>query len=160
MLAKLRPDAEELSLCFDRTCEAIGEFDEGEALFDGTEPSETSPATSCRSTRRSNRRAMKTRRSCPNCAKPTCCATAKSSIQPQGAEQPFVYRGFRMIDEQKLSELRGDQLRKMNQSGMLPLIYAHLFSLSLMTQIFTMQVAAGQDAGAGTRGGLTALADV
>jgi hypothetical protein len=35
-----------------------------------------------------------------------------------------------MVDEEKLRDLRGDELRKMNQNGMLPLIYAHLFSLS------------------------------
>ena len=27
------------------------------------------------------------------------------SIQPEGAEQPFLYRGFRMVDEQKLRDL-------------------------------------------------------
>ena len=45
------------------------------------------------------------------------------AIQPEGAEQPFIYRGFQMVDEEKLRELRGDELRKMNQNGMLPLIY-------------------------------------
>ena len=53
------------------------------------------------------------------------------AIQPEGFEQPFVYRGFRMVDEEKIRNLlRGDELRKMNQNGMLPLIMAHLFSLS------------------------------
>ena len=45
------------------------------------------------------------------------------AIQPEGAEQPFIYRGFQMVDEEKFRELRGDELRKMNQNGMLPLIY-------------------------------------
>ena len=45
-------------------------------------------------------------------------------------QQPFVYRGFRMVDEEKLRNLRGDELRKLNQNGILPLVYAHLFSLS------------------------------
>ena len=39
------------------------------------------------------------------------------AIQPDGADQPFVYRGFKMVNEEKLNELRGDQLRKMNQSA-------------------------------------------
>jgi len=34
MLAKLTPDTEELSLCFDPTNESIGEFEEGNPLFD------------------------------------------------------------------------------------------------------------------------------
>src|SRR5437667_168157 len=48
------------------------------------------------------------------------------AIQPEGFDQPFVYRGFRMIDEEKLRDVRGDELRKLNQNGMLPLLYAHL----------------------------------
>ena len=65
------------------------------------------------------------------------------SIQPDGFAQPFIYRGFRMVDEEKLRGLRGDELRKMNQSGMLPLIYAHLFSLSQMRDVFSRQLAQG-----------------
>ena len=41
------------------------------------------------------------------------------AIQPEGAEQPFIYRGFQMVDEEKFRDLRGDELRKMNQNGML-----------------------------------------
>ncbi|MGC8049978.1 SapC family protein, partial [Salmonella enterica] len=40
MLARLRPDAEELSLCFDPTGETIGTFDEGEPLFADGKPTE------------------------------------------------------------------------------------------------------------------------
>src|SRR5436305_2069594 len=40
MLARLRPDADELSLCFDPTSDTVGAFDEGDALFDGSEPTE------------------------------------------------------------------------------------------------------------------------
>ena len=66
------------------------------------------------------------------------------AIQPEGAEKPFVYRGFQMIDEEKLRELRGDELRKMNQSGMLALIYAHLFSLSQIREVFSRQMKQGK----------------
>jgi hypothetical protein len=40
--------------------------------------------------------------------------------------------------------MRGDELRKMNQNGMLPLIYAHLFSLQLMREVFAAQVQQGK----------------
>src|SRR5690349_409916 len=40
MLARLNSDSDELSLCFDPTSKAVGEFDEGEPLFDGENPSE------------------------------------------------------------------------------------------------------------------------
>ena len=66
------------------------------------------------------------------------------SIQQTGIEKPFIYRGFQMVNEEKLRELSGDKLRKMNQSGMLPLIYAHLFSLQVMREVFSRQVEAGK----------------
>ena len=46
--------------------------------------------------------------------------------------------------QEKLRELRGDELRKMNQSGMLPAIYAHLFSLSQIREVFARQVQQGK----------------
>ena len=39
---------------------------------------------------------------------------------------------------------RGDALRKISKSGMLPLLYAHLFSLALMRDIFARQVQLGK----------------
>src|SRR5690242_9299269 len=40
MLARLRPDTDEMSLCFDPTSDRVGEFDEGEALFENGEPTD------------------------------------------------------------------------------------------------------------------------
>jgi hypothetical protein len=66
------------------------------------------------------------------------------AIQPEGFQQPFIYRGFRMVDEEKIRNLRGDELRKLNQNGILPLIYAHLFSLSEMRAVFARQMQQGK----------------
>ena len=66
------------------------------------------------------------------------------SIQPEGSAQPFIYRGFQMISEDALKNLRGDVARKMIQSGLLPLIYAHLFSLSLIREVFARQMQLGK----------------
>ena len=66
------------------------------------------------------------------------------AIQPEGSEQPFIYRGFQMIDEEKLRDLPADELRKMAQNGMLPLIYAHLFSLPQIREVFARQVSQGK----------------
>jgi len=49
-----------------------------------------------------------------------------------------------MINQEKLREVRGDVLRGWNQSGLLALIYAHLFSLDLMREIFARQQALGK----------------
>ena len=40
LLAKLRPESDELSLCFDSSSGAIGDFEDGEPLFDGDQPAE------------------------------------------------------------------------------------------------------------------------
>ena len=40
LLAKLTPEAEELSLCFDPTTGAIGEYKEGDALFEKDQPTD------------------------------------------------------------------------------------------------------------------------
>src|SRR5690606_9872158 len=66
------------------------------------------------------------------------------SITPEGSSQPYIYRGFQMVDEAKLRDLRGDVLRKMMQNGMLGLIFAHLFSLQLMREVFAEQVKSGK----------------
>jgi hypothetical protein len=143
MLARLTPDAQEMSLCFDPTSDAIGAFEDGQALFENGEPAE-----SVKSILQFNEgfetAGAKTQQFMAELKELDLIQDGEVSIQPEGASQPYVYRGFRMINEQKLADLRGDQLRKMSQSGMLPLIYAHLFSLSLVTTIFNKQAEQGK----------------
>ena len=143
LLAKLRPDSDELSLCFDPTSGAIGQFDEGDALFEGTEPTDATKAVLefCKNFEEAGQR---TGVFMDELKKADLLMDGEVSIQPEGSEQPFVYRGFQMIDENKLRELRGDVLRKMMQNGMLGLIFAHLFSLQLMREVFAEQVRSGK----------------
>jgi len=143
LLARLRPDSDELSLCFDPTSGAVGEFDEGESLFNGNEPSEATKAVLafCEQFETAGQR---TSAFIQELKTSDLLMDGEVAIQPEGAAQPFVYRGFRMVDEEKLRNLRGDELRKMNQSGMLALIYAHLFSLSQIRDVFSRQVQQGK----------------
>ena len=143
LLARLRPDSDELSLCFDPESGAIGEFDEGEPLFQGDQPSEATKAILqfCEQFETAGQR---TTLFLEELKKSDLLMDGEVAIQPEGSEQPFVYRGFRMVDEEKLRELRGDELRKMNQNGMLALIYAHLFSLSQIREVFSRQVQQGK----------------
>jgi hypothetical protein len=143
LLARLNPTSDELSLCFDSTSEAIGQFDDGQALFDGDQPSDTTKAILefCEQFETAGQR---TSAFMEDLKKSGLLMDGEVAIQPEGYEQPFIYRGFQMVDEEKLRELRGDELRKMNQNGMLPLIYAHLFSLSQMRDVFARQMQQGK----------------
>jgi len=143
LLARLNPQSEELSLCFDPTSELVGEFDEGNTLFEGEQPSDVTKGLLgfCEQFEQAG---MRTQAFVEELAKHKLLMDGEVAIQQEGVEQPFVYRGFQMIDQEKLREVRGDVLRGWNQSGMLPLIYAHLFSLELIREIFGRQVQQGK----------------
>lgn len=143
MLARLRPDADELSLCFDPSSPTIGAFEDGDALFTDGQPSELTQNI-LKFNENFEQAAARTGQFMKEIKELDLLMEGEVTIQQDGIEQPFVYRGFQMIDEKKLSELRGDQLRKISQSGMLPLLYAHLFSLALMREIFAQQVKLGK----------------
>jgi hypothetical protein len=143
MLARLRPDAQELSLCFDPTSEAIGNFEDGLAMFEDGQP--TAFVKDILSFNESFEQAgARTNNFMRELKELDLLMDGEVSIQPDGADQPFLYRGFQMVNEEKLNEMRGDQLRKIQKNGMLPLLYAHLFSLSLMRDIFARQVQLGK----------------
>ena len=143
LLARLRPESDELSLCFDPNSGAVGDFEEGEALFADGQPSDATKAILqfCEQFETAGQR---TAAFMEELKKSGLLMDGEVAIQPQGVEQPFVYRGFQMIDEEKLRDMRGDDLRKMNQNGMLALIFAHLFSLSQIREIFARQVQQGK----------------
>lgn len=146
LLARLRPDSDELSLCFDPTANAVGDFEDGQPLFDGDQPSEATKAVLqfCEQFEAAGQR---TAAFVEEVVKADLLMDGEVAIQPEGYDQPFVYRGFRMVDEEKLRNLRGDELRRMNQSGLLPLIYAHLFSLSEIRAVFGRQMQQGKAPG-------------
>jgi len=143
LLARLRPDSDDLSLCFDPNSGAVGDFEDGEPLFDGDQPSQATKAILdfCEQFESAGQR---TNAFMEEIKKSGLLMDGEVAIQPEGAEKPFVYRGFQMIDEEKLRELRGDELRKLNQNGALALIYAHLFSLSQIREVFSRQVMLGK----------------
>lgn len=143
LLAKLRPDTDELSLCFDPTSGAVGEFEDGDALFENDAPTDATNAVLefCKNFEEAGQR---TGVFMEELKKADLLMDGEVSIQPEGSDKPYIYRGFQMIDEAKLRELRGDVLRKMTQNGILALIFAHLFSLQLMREVFAEQIKAGK----------------
>jgi len=143
MLAKLQPQSEELSLCFDPSCGLIGDFEDGEPLFDGDQASEATKAALafCEQFEQAG---LRTQAFIEELRKHDLLMEGEVSIQPNGGGAPFVYRGFQMVNQEKLRDLRGDVLRGWAQSGLLPLIYAHIFSLELISQVFGRQMEQGQ----------------
>jgi hypothetical protein len=142
MLARLRPGAEELSLCFDPTSEGIGADLDGQPLFDGGQPSEVTKNI-MQFNESFEQAGARTAQFMRDLTELGLLMDGETTIQADGVEQPFIYRGFRIVNEEKLADLRGDQLRKIHKNGMLPLLYAHLFSLSLMRDIFSRQMQLG-----------------
>lgn len=145
MLAKLQPNSEELSLCFDPTADAVGEFSEGEALFDGE--SQPSDATKrilefCQHFEEAGQR---TKAFIEELKKHELLMDGEIAISMQdNPDRPYIYRGFQMINQEKLREVRGDVLRTWNQNGLMALIHAHMFSLDLMRAIFARQQQQGK----------------
>ena len=139
LLAQLQEGSDELSLCVDPTSGVIGDGPDGEPIFEGDQPSARIKEILdfCEQFEAAGQR---TGAFMGELVKSGLLMDGEVAIQPEGFDQPFVYRGFRMVDEEKIRNLRGDELRKMNQNGMLPLIFAHLFSLSQMRDVFARQM--------------------
>ena len=137
MLAKLGPDAAELSLCFDDTA-GIVTPDAADKLFDGDQASPTTKRVLdfCDQFEQA---VARTRGFMEELEKLDLLTDGEVTIQQPDMPEPSVYRGFRMVAEEKLQNLRGDQARKMIQNGMMGLIYAHLFSLSQISHLFERQ---------------------
>lgn len=145
ILAKLQPGSEDMSLCFDPTSGLLGKTDDGLALFDGAgQPTEYTQGVLdfCR---RFEEAGQRTKLFMEELGKLDVLIDGEIAITRNDMpDKPFIYRGFRMVDENKLRELPADKLENLSKNGMLMLIYAHLFSLNLMRNIFERQMAQGK----------------
>ena len=147
MLAKLTQETEELSLCFDPAAGVVGDFKEGNALFEGegnAEPTEFTKGVLdfCQKFEESGQR---TKAFMDELAKHKLLMDGEIAItQHDKPDTPYVYRGFQMVDEKKLRELPTESVEELNKNGMLMLIHAHLFSMNLMRIIFSRQAALGK----------------
>ena len=138
MLARLSPESGDLSLCFDPTTDLVGEFAEGTPLFDGESPSEA-----CRSTLQFCEQfeiaGQKTGTFMSELAKHDLLMDGELTVQREDAGQPFVYRGFQMVDDDKFRALGADVLHEWTRSGIVDLIIAHRLSLGRMGNVFDRQ---------------------
>jgi hypothetical protein len=147
LLAKLQQDKDEMSLCFDPSGDVVGDFAEGEQLFIDGQPSEHTKGLLdfCEKFEEAGARTQAFMEELKNA---DLLMDGEVAIrQNDKPDQPYVYRGFRMVNQDKLRELDAEKLKNWNEIGLLPLIYAHLFSLDLMRVIFAKQTALGKGPG-------------
>ncbi len=145
LLAKIDPNSETLSLCFDPTSGLIGEFEEGSALFtDDNQPSDHTKAL-LQFCEKFEEAGSKTQAFMQELKKADLLMDGEVAINRNDEQdKPFIYRGFQMINQEKFMQLRGDQLRKWSENGMLPLIHAQMFSVDLMRVVFARQMEQGK----------------
>lgn len=145
ILAKLQPGNDDMSLCFDPVPGLLGKFDEGLALFDDAgQPTEYTQGVLdfCR---RFEEAGQRTKLFMEELEKLNILMDGEIAItRGDMPDTPFIYRGFRMVDENKLRELSAEKLEELSKNGMLMLIHAHLFSLNLMRTIFERQLSQGK----------------
>lgn len=143
LLAKLTPEADNLSLCYDDKSDL---FSEGKAgnLFDGTEPTEMTKSI-LQFCEQFEVAIQRTRAFMNELNELDLLMDGEAQIT-NGDVQAVQMRGFRMVNEQKLMELRGDQHRRLVKSGALALIYAHLFSLGQIQDLYNRRALLEQQA--------------
>jgi hypothetical protein len=148
LLARVRPDAEEMSLCLDPSSDLLGDFKEGEVLFDKDQPSDHTKNL-LQFCEKFEEAGARTQAFVDELTKADLLMDGEVAIQQvDKPDQPYIYRGFKMVNQEKLRELNAEQIKTWNEIGLLPLIYAHLFSLDLMRVIFAKQSAQGKGPGA------------
>lgn len=145
LLARLTADAESLSLCFDPTCKAIGKYETGEPLFDAEGKPTQAVESALNFCEQFEKAGAKTQAFMEELAKHDMLMDGEIAITEQDKpDTPYVYRGFRMVNEEKLRALGSSVVKEWNENGLLTLVYAHLFSLDRMRVIFGRQVAQGK----------------
>jgi len=144
LLARLKPDSEEMSLCFDPSCDVVGEFEDGQALFTDGEPSAHTKGL-LQFCEQFEQAGARTQAFMDEITKAGLLMDGEVAIQQNDKpDQPYVYRGFGMVNQEKLRELDAETLKRWSDVGLLPLVYAHLFSLDLMRVIFAKQTFQGK----------------
>lgn len=137
MLARLTQDSDVLSLVFDEQSGVVA-ADGPNKLFDADKQTTETTKSIMSFCEQFEQAIARTKSFMEELGKLDLLMEGQAQIQNPGMEQPATFAGFRMIDEKKLQNIRGDQARKMVQNGMLGLVYAHLFSLSNMRVLFGM----------------------
>ncbi|MEM9879890.1 MAG: SapC family protein [Pseudomonadota bacterium] len=142
MLAKLRPEDEKLSLCLDPTAKIVQKTG-ARKLFDGDDGSQLTKdiLTFCE---RYERGAQQTRMFCDKLNELELLQPGEAVVER--GDKPTRFSGFRIVDENKLRELKQKHAAELNKNGTLAVLHAHLFSLSLFQTMVPNEMGIGADA--------------
>ena len=145
LLARLTPDAEELSLCFDPSSGILGEFSDGEPLFDGEGKPDVLVQGALDFCQKFEEAGARTQAFIEELVAKDLLMDGEIAItRNDDPEKPYIYRGFKMVNEEKLRDLDAETARVWTGNGIMALIFAHLFSMDVMRVIFGRQAAQGK----------------
>lgn len=140
LLARLTPEAQDLSLCFDDSTNLLSN-EASQKLFVGTEASDTTKNI-LQFCEQFEVAVQRTSAFMAELSELKLLQDTEASASINGQDMSF--RGFKAVDEKALQEIRGDVARKLVKNGMLGLIYAHFFSLSNMQNLMALAQAQGK----------------
>lgn len=134
ILAKVKPEASDLTLCFDPESDALVEGRDGN-LFDGDEPSARTKAI-LQLCEWYEGALVKSEKFVDELKELDLLMDAEASIRLIGKE-PAIFRGFKVVSEENFKKLPDAEMRMLAKSGALALIHAHFFSLKNIERLFS-----------------------
>lgn len=144
MLAKLNAKDESTALCFDPNAGCIGEFDDGDPLFKANGDLADVSEKVLQFCEQFESAGQRTHTFVAELKKHNLLMDGEAAIsRTDDPDEPAVYRGFQMVDVEKLRKVAEDILRDWIEDGTLSLVYSHLNSLELMRVIASRQVEQG-----------------
>ena len=144
ILAKIEPDAEDLTLCFDAGSDRLVEGRTGN-LFNGDEPSERARAI-LQLCKWFENAIVQTEKFVAELEAHDLLMDAEANIRLAGQES-VLFHGFQVVSEEKVRNLPDAETQALTKSSALALIHAHLFSLQNIETLFARHHAArAQDA--------------
>ncbi len=145
LLARLTPDTEELSLCFDPTSGILGEFAEGDPLFEAEGKLSPMVEGALEFCQKFEEAGARTQAFVAELERKDMLMDGEVAITlNEDPEKPYIYRGFKMVNEEKLRDLDAKTAKEWTGNGIMALIFAHLFSMDLMRTVFGRQASQGK----------------
>ncbi len=132
-------------MCFDPTFGGIGESKKGEPLFEKNGKPAAALQGALDFCEKFEEAGARTQAFMTEVNKHDLLMDGEVSITAnENPDMPYIYRGFRMVNEEKLRAIDAETVKTWTNNGIMALIFAHLFSMDTMRVIFSRQVAQGK----------------